>query len=174
MKNRNIRFTAILLGLAFALALTGQAAPVPDGGPISAAANDAADNPGFPTVTIHSTGDVTRGQTGSFVLALSTQATSARAGTYVKFSVSGNAIPGVDYVALVSPAYVGSSGYAVISVKALANPRGSFNQQAYSVVITLESAPGYSVGQPSSAKMLIKPSQNPAPAFRLTTHAPNS
>ena len=150
MKNRNIRFTAMLFAFVFALALSAQAA------------NDAT-NPGLPMVTIHSTGDVNRGKTGHFVLAMKSLAsagqTSSLAGTYVKFSVSGSAIPGVDYVALVSPVFVGSTGYAVISIKTLADPRGSFNQQAYSVGITLESAPGYSVSQPSSAKMLIKPSQ---------------
>lgn len=152
MKNRNIRFTAMLFGFVFALALSAQAA------------NDASANPGLPMVTIHSTGDVNRGKTGYFVLAMKSLASAGQpapslAGTYVKFSVSGSAIPGVDYVALVSPAFVGSTGYAVISIKTLADPRGSFNQQAYSVGITLESAPGYSVSQPSSAKMLIKPSQ---------------
>ena len=118
--------------------------------------------PDSPMVTIHSTGNVTRGKTGSFVLAMKSQATSGLGGltgTYVKFSVSGTAIPGVDYVALVSPAYVGPSGYAVILIKTLADPRGAFNQKAYSIVITLESAPGYSVLEPSSAKMLINPSQ---------------
>lgn len=149
MKNRNIRFTAMLLGFVFALALSAQAA----------------DNaPGLPMVTIHSTGNVNRGQTGYFVLAMKSLASASGAassltGTYVKFSVSGSAIPGVDYVALVSPAFIGSTGYAVISIKTLANPRGSVDQQAYSVGITLESAPGYSVSQPSSAKMLIKPRQ---------------
>jgi hypothetical protein len=33
---------------------------------------------------------------------------------YVNFSVSGTAIPGVDYIPLVSPAYVGPDGYGVI------------------------------------------------------------
>ena len=151
MKNRNIRFTAMLFGCVFALALSAQAA------------NNADTNPGSPTATIHSTGDVNRGKTGYFVLAMKSlasvgQAGSSLTGTYVKFSVSGTAIPGVDYVALVSPARVGPSGYATILVKTLADPRGSFNNQAYSVIITLESAPGYSVAQPSSAKMLIKPS----------------
>jgi hypothetical protein len=164
MKNRNMRITAILFGLVFALALSAQAGATLDGGPNHQAVNDGSNNPGLPMVTIHSTGDVIRGQTGSFVLAKSLAATGGQtaaglAGTYVKFSVSGTAIPGVDYVALVEPAYIGPSGYAVILVKTLANPRGSFNQQAYSVIITLESAPGYTVLQPSSAKMLIKPSQ---------------
>jgi len=168
MKNQNIRLTAMLCGLVFALALNAQAGATLDGGPKHQAVNDANDNLALQAVTIHSTGNVTRGQTGSFVLAMKSQATgglgggAALTGTYVKFSVSGTAIPGVDYVALVSPAYIGPSGFATILVKTLANPRGSFNQQAYSVVITLESAPGYTVLQPSSAKMLINssPSNN--------------
>ncbi len=77
-------------------------------------------------------------------------------GTYVKFSVSGTAIPGVDYVALVSPAYIGQSGYGTILVKTLPDPR-AFNRQAYSVVITLEPGLGYALGIPSSATMWIKP-----------------
>jgi hypothetical protein len=50
----------------------------------------------LPVVTIHSTGDVTRGKTGSFVLNLNPPLMFG--GTYVNFSVSGTAIPGVDYV----------------------------------------------------------------------------
>jgi hypothetical protein len=165
MKNQNIKFTAILFGLVFALALSAQAGATLDGGPNHQVTNDAATNPGLPMFSIHSTGDVTRGKTGSFVIAKSMAtaggagAATGLSGTYIKFSVSGTAIEGVDYVATVSPAYVGPSGYAVISIKALADPRGSFNKNSYSVIITLEDAPGYSVLEPSSAKMLIKPSQ---------------
>jgi len=55
-------------------------------------------------VTIHSSGDVNRGKTGSFVLDMS-QATSSEKTylpyyPYVNFSVSGTAIPGVDYIPL--------------------------------------------------------------------------
>jgi hypothetical protein len=78
-------------------------------------------------------------------------------GMYVNFSVGGTAVPGVDYVALVSPAYIGSSGYAVIQVQTLPDPRGSTFRQAYSVVIKLEAGAGYAVGQASSATMWIKP-----------------
>src|SRR5215471_7476364 len=84
----------------------------------------------LPIVTINSTGDVTRGQTGSFVLAM--KPALAFGGTYVNFSVSGTAIPGVDYVALVSPAYIGHSGYATLLVQTLPDPRGTFDRQAYS------------------------------------------
>jgi hypothetical protein len=115
----------------------------------------------FPVVSIHSTGDVSRGKTGSFVLAMSQSApTSIPYYPYVNFKVSGTAIPGVDYVALVSPAYVGPDGYGVILVKTLANPRGSFSRQEYSVVVTLEPGLGYILGPSAtatSAKITIKP-----------------
>jgi hypothetical protein len=117
--------------------------------------------PGQPlVVTIHSSGDVTRGQTGSFVLNMS-QVTSSEKPyipyyPYVNFSVSGTAIPGVDYIPLVSPAYVGPDGYGVILVKTLPDPRG-FSRQSYDVVVTLEPGLGYALGQPTTAKMIIKP-----------------
>jgi hypothetical protein len=78
-------------------------------------------------------------------------------GRYVNFKVSGTAVAGVDYVLLVSPAYIGRSGYAVIQVKTLPDPRGSSFRQAYSVVVTLESGPGYSLEANRSATMWIKP-----------------
>ena len=109
----------------------------------------------MPVITIHSTDNVTRGKTGSFVLDM--KPALMFGGTYVNFSVSGNAIPGVDYVALVSPAYIGQSGYGVIQVQTLPNPRASHPRQAYSVVITLEPGAGYEVGATSSATMWIKP-----------------
>jgi len=77
-------------------------------------------------------------------------------GTYVNFSVSGSAIPGVDYIALVSPAYIGQSGYGVILVQTLPNRRAPALQSS-SVMVTLEAAPGYQVGEPKSTQMMIKP-----------------
>ena len=111
----------------------------------------------FPVVTIHSTGDVTRDKTGSFVVNMNPVMFG---GAYVKFSVSGTAIPGVDYVNLVGPAHIGQTGYGVILVKPLPDPRGPSNHQEYSVVVTLEPGPGYQVGEPSSAKMMIRPSSS--------------
>jgi hypothetical protein len=108
----------------------------------------------LPVITIHSTGDVFRGKTGSFVLSMNPVMFG---GSYVNFSVSGTAIPGVDYVPLVSPAYIGQSGYGVILVATLPDPRASSIRQAYSVVVTLQPGPGYAVGEPSSAQMMIKP-----------------
>ena len=78
-------------------------------------------------------------------------------GVYVNFKVSGTAIPGVDYHALVSPAYVPRSGYGAIPVQTLPDPRASSNNEMYSVVVTLEPGPGYVVGQPSSAVIWIMP-----------------
>ena len=78
-------------------------------------------------------------------------------GTYVNFKVNGTAIAGVDYVLLVSPAYIGKTGYGVIQVQTLPDPRGSAFRQAYSVVVTLESGAGYAVGASRSATMWIKP-----------------
>jgi hypothetical protein len=108
----------------------------------------------YPLITIHSTGDVTRGKTGSFVLNMNPVVFG---GMYVNFSVSGTAIPGVDYVELVSPAHIGQSGYGVILVQTLPDQRGPGNRQSYSVVVTLEPGPGYAVGEPKSAQMMIKP-----------------
>ena len=143
MKNQNVVFIAIAFALAFALAPVTKAAPL--------------ESPEVtePMVTIHSTGDVSRGKTGSFVLGMDRAMFGG--GTYVNFSVSGTAIPGVDYVPIVSPAYIGQSGYGVILVKTLPDPRGSANRQSYSVVVTLEPGAGYGLGAPNSATMWIKP-----------------
>ena len=169
MKNRNNQLTAVLFVLAFALAPIVQAgqsleggptrppakeAPRPDGGPVSGADPTSQDEQ-MPVITINSTGDVNRGKTGSFVLDMKPRLMFGA--TFVNFTVSGTAIPGVDYVALVSPAYIGQSGYATILVQTLPNPRGPANRQSYSVVITLEPGLGYAVGRPSSATMWIKP-----------------
>jgi len=108
----------------------------------------------LPLITIHSTGDVARGKTGSFVLNMNPVVFG---GTYVKFSVGGTAIPGVDYVHLVSPAHIGQSGYGVILVQTLPDRRGPNSRQSYSVVVTLEPGAGYAVGEPKSAQMMIKP-----------------
>jgi hypothetical protein len=108
----------------------------------------------LPVMTIHSTGDVTRGKTGSFVLNMNPVMFG---GSYVNFSVSGTAIPGVDYVPLVSPAHIGQSGYGVILVQTSPDRRGSNSRQSYSVVVTLEPGAGYAVGEPKSAQMMIKP-----------------
>ena len=130
--------------------------------------------PQFPVVTIHTVNAsastagielVTRGNIGTFVLSETPQIPLAT--TFVNFSVKGTAIPGVDYVPLVSPVSVGSSptandvttavGFGVILVKTLPDPRASAFRLAQSVVVTLEPGSGYTVGQPGSAEILIEP-----------------
>jgi len=154
MKNQNTVFITIVFALAFALAPVTKAARNPEGGPdpIQAAATAATQ----PVVTVHSTDNVTRGRIGSFVLDM--KPALMLGGTYVNFKVSGTAIAGVDYVLLVSPAYIGQSGYGVIQVKTLHDQRGLSSHQAYSVTVTLEPGAGYAVGAASSATLWIKPS----------------
>src|SRR5262245_50513600 len=95
-------------------------------------------------VTIGSTEDVTRGETGSFVLQMN-HAPLQWGGLPVNFSVSGTAITGVDYVPLVSPVLVNQvpcpappqqcttqpPGRGVILVKTLPDLRASFFPQPY-------------------------------------------
>ena len=109
----------------------------------------------MPIVTIHAVDNVTRGETGTFVLDM--KPAIMLGGMYVKFSVGGTAIEGVDYVTVVSPAFIGKSGYGLIQIKTLPERRGLAVRQAYSVVITLEDGAGYSLGKPRSATMWIKP-----------------
>jgi hypothetical protein len=164
MKNQSIVVIAIAFALAFALASVTQANITLEGGPAPAnapAATASSTSPvavDVPVITIHSTDNVIRGKTGSFVLATTPAATvSAPRATFVNFNVSGTAVAGIDYVALVSPAFIAASGFGVISLKTLPDPRGSFIRQAYSVVVTLEPGAGYAVGEPSSAVIWIKP-----------------
>jgi len=154
MKNQNTIFITIVSALAFALAPVTKAVQNPEGGPdpIQGAATVVTQA----VVTVHSTDNVTRGRIGSFVLAI--KPTRMLGGTYVNFKVSGTAIAGVDYVLLVSPAYIGQSGYGVIQVKTLHNQRGLASDKAYSVKVTLEAGAGYTVGAARSATMWIKPS----------------
>lgn len=150
MKNQNIVFIAIAFALAFALAPVTQAAPNPGGIPTSTSAANEQPCPQFgcgenlPVISIHSTGNVVRGKTGSFVLVM--KPALMFGATYVNFKVSGTAVPGVDYRALISPAYIGQSGYATILVQTLRDPRAAASPQAYSVVVTLEPGAGYSLG----------------------------
>ena len=160
MKNQNPVLIAIVFALAFALAPVTEAAPGPIQLPPPAPRPEGVE---FPMITIHSTDNVIRGKTGSFVLAM--KPALMLGGTYVNFKVSGTAIAGVDYELLVSPAYIGKSGYGVIQIKTLRDPRGSAFRQAYSVVVTLEAGAGYAVGAARSATMWIKPalqSSNPS------------
>jgi len=111
-------------------------------------------------ITIFSMGNVTRGTTGHFRI----QTRAAFSSFWVNFAVSGTAIPGVDYVALRSPVYVPRCDFGscevYIPVTTLPDRRGLIGLQAYSVNVKLLPGPGYTVGTPSSAQMLIDP---PAP-----------
>ena len=163
MKNQNTIFIAIAFAFAFALLSVTNAAPNPGGIPTaSATANLQPSSEGeqLPVISIHSAGNILRGKTGSFVLEM--KPALMFGGMYVNFKVSGTAVAGVDYVAFASPAYIGQSGYATILVRTLADPRASSNNQAYSVVVTLEPGPGYALGNAAtggarSALIWIKP-----------------
>jgi hypothetical protein len=169
----------ILLTLGLVLVLGSAVTPVHGGTQPSSASVIGPPDP-FPVVNINTVNAsgipaasafngsievVTRGQIGVFVLSEKPQIPLAT--TFVNFKVSGTAIPGVDYVPLVSPASIGPSptannltaavGFGAILVKTLPDPRASVIHQAYSVVVTLEPGPGYTVGAPSSAEILIKP-----------------
>jgi hypothetical protein len=112
----------------------------------------------LPVIQVFSTDNVIRGKTGTFVLRMKSAQASGAAigGMYVNFSLSGTAQNGVDYKLLTSPAYISRSGYGVIQIETLANPRGSAFNQAYSVIVTLNAGAGYKVGKTSSAIMWIK------------------
>ena len=169
MKNQNIVFIAIAFALAFALAPVTKAAPSPGGIPTGGPANEqpspvrwpppptSPEGENLPVVTIHSAGNILRGKTGSFVLDM--KPALMFGATYINFSVSGTAVAGVDYVPFLSPAYVGQSGYGVISFATLPDPRAQSFHQAYSVVVTLEPGLGYALGQQTSALIWIKPVQ---------------
>ncbi len=148
-------FSRILLSLGLMFVLGSTITQVRGDSPPSSTYSTSPQDQQTPVMTIHSTGDVKRGRTGSFVLNMTPPVMFG--GTYVNFSVSGTAIPGVDYVPLVSPAYVGQSGYGVILVQTLPDPRTSSIRQAYDVVVTLEPGLGYALGEPRSAQMWIKP-----------------
>jgi hypothetical protein len=145
----------ILLSLGVAFVLVSTMPQVRAGNEVSSSYPTGSEDVKLPVVTIHSTGDVTRGKTGAFVLEMKPAVPFG--GTYINFSVSGTAIPGVDYVPLVSPTYVGPSGYGVIQVQTLPDPRASPIRQAYSVVVTLENGAGYVLGEPGLAQMMIRP-----------------
>jgi hypothetical protein len=145
------------------------AAARPDTAPVNRAANEAsnaeseessANSEGeqdvqMPVISIHAVDNVPRGKIGTFVLEM--KPAMMLGGMYVNFSVSGTAVAGVDYVAVVSPVYIGRAGYGVIQIQTLPDRRGSGLRQAYSVNIILEDGAGYSVGKPRSATMWIKP-----------------
>jgi hypothetical protein len=99
MKIKIISKILVSLGLVFVL--VSAITQLHGGSAASSAYATSSEDVKLPVVTIHSTGDVIRGKTGSFVLNMNPPLMFG--GTYVNFSVSGTAIPGVDYVPLVSP-----------------------------------------------------------------------
>ena len=152
----------ILLTLTLVFVLGGAVTHVDGETEESAASVTGASAQQLPVVTIQSVsttgfggGTLARGQTGVFVLSLKPQIAAAI--TAVNFKVAGTAIPGVDYTQVVSPTFIGQSGFGTILIKTLPDPRAGVIAQGYSVVVTLEAGPGYAVGQPSSAKILIAP-----------------
>ena len=170
MKNPKTQLTAVLFVVALVLAPLAGAEPRVEGGPTYVVTNDApqleggpakgvdsagSQNVEMPVIIINSTGDVHRAKIGSFVLDMKPRLMFGA--LFVNFTVSGTAVPGVDYVPLVTPAYIGQSGYGTILVQTLPDPRGSANRQSYSVVITLDAGLGYALGQPSSATTWIRP-----------------
>jgi len=153
MKTQMISKTLLTLTLVFVLGST--ITPVHGATQESSASVVGPTDQQFPVVAIHSTDNVTRGKIGTFVLSVNPKILLAT--TFVNFSVSGTAIPGVDYTPLVPPAFIAQSGFGVVLVKTLPDPRASVVPQAHSVVITLQPGLGYAVGEPSSAEMFIKP-----------------
>ena len=161
MKNQNIVFIAIAFALAFALAPVTKAGPSPGGGPAHPPPNErvseSPEGENLPAISIHSAGNILRGKTGTFIVEM--KPALMFGGMYVNFSVSGTAVAGVDYVAFLSPAYIGQSGYAVISFATLPDPRAGSSHQAYSVVVKLEPGLGYFIGESKSAQIWIKSAQ---------------
>jgi len=140
MRTKNIGKVLLSLGLMFVLG--------------SAITQVHGQDDKVPLITIHSAGDaVQRGKTGAFVLNMNPG--NMLGGTYVNISVGGTARPGVDYVAIVSPAYIAPSGYGTILVQTLFN--AGMSTQLRSVVVKLQPGPGYAVGEPGSAQIMIKP-----------------
>ena len=186
MKNQNNKVTAVLFVVALALAPMVQAAIEPQGGPSVSTRNapkarshpsqlaranrlakTGADQSGvgqnLPVINVYSTDNVTRGKTGTFVLNMKSLMLDAQScaacGTWVFFSLSGTAVQGVDYKLVASPVYISQSGYGVINIETMQDPRGSASNQAYSVIVTLDAGAGYTLGSDSSrsAIMWIKP-----------------
>jgi hypothetical protein len=122
----------------------------------------------LPVVNIYSTADsVIRGETGAFVLSMKQSQPYKSYYPYVNFTVGGSAVPGIDYVQLLSPAFVGPSGYGTILVKTLLDPRGSVFRRDYDVEVKLQPGLGYTLGSNTSAKLTIKPTPLPIP---LSSH----
>jgi len=181
MKNRNNKVTAVLFVVALALAPMVQATPNPQGGPSAlrgaptpralpsvaprptgtpvnqGASENSEASGGFsknlPVITVHSTDNVIRGKTGTFVLNM--KSSLMLGGTYVFFSLSGTAVQGADYKLVASPVYISQSGYGVINIETLPDLRDSSSNQAYSVIVTLNAGAGYKLGSDASRSAIM-------------------
>src|SRR5262249_56082437 len=99
MKTKMISKILLTLGLVFVL--VSAITQVRGESEASSAFPTSSEDVNLPVITIHSTGDVTRGNTGSYVLHMHPRLLLD--GTCVNFSVSATAIPGVHYIPPVSP-----------------------------------------------------------------------
>src|SRR5438874_2650966 len=175
MKNQNPVFIAIVFALAFALAPVIQAAR-PGGGPDPTSAGathqPSVEGEQLPVITINSAGNVLRGKTGSFILEM--KPALAFGGMYVNFKISGTAVAGVDYVAFLSPAYIGHSGYAVISSATSLETSAGSSRPAAGVLRRWQRnwgfvLPCFTAGRSWSAPPMFRPtSQSPSAA---STHS---
>ena len=87
---------------------------------------------------------------GEFTVLLSSSAPPG--GVTVNYEVSGTAVPGVDYQALVGSVYVpAAQDSAVVAV----DPIATYATDDKTVVVTLASGTGYQVGSPSSATVTL-------------------
>ena len=87
----------------------------------------------------------------------------------VHFTVSGNAVPGVDYAALVSPITLpGGANMVAVLVHVLDDALLEGNE---SVTLTVIAGGDYVVGSPSSATITITDNDNQAPTVTLTEPA---
>jgi hypothetical protein len=145
MKNQNNKVAAVLFVVALALAPMVQAMPEPQGGPGSVSsrnaptrrarpaavarphrpantgAGDSLAASNLPVISGYATDNVTRGETGTFVLKM--KSTLMLGGTYVFFSLSGTAAQGADYKLVAAPVYISQAGYGVINIETLPDLR---------------------------------------------------
>ncbi len=130
MKNQNIVFIAIAFALAFALAPVTRrrralAVALPPPLLVRTTSLRVSNSPLSPSIAPGiSSGERSVHSSWSMKPALMFGA------TFVNFKISGTAVAGVDYVSLLSPAYIGQSGYGVISVATLPDPRGPVFRQS--------------------------------------------
>jgi hypothetical protein len=119
-----------------------------------------------PTITILAT-DTTAGESGGdFGVFTISRSGSLLAPQVVHFTVSGNAVPGSDYLALTSPITIsaGSSSRTVL-VNVVDD---SLHEGNETVTVTLTPGPDYIAGPPAIAMVIIRDDDNLAPSVTLT------